>query len=48
MDPVCGMHLDRAIAPERRDTETGSYFFYSAQYAARFGTTPDQLTPRRR
>ncbi|TLS41216.1 heavy metal translocating P-type ATPase [Streptomyces montanus] len=40
VDPVCGMHLDRATAAERRDTETGSFFFCSAHCAAAFDADP--------
>ncbi|MGW0137487.1 heavy metal translocating P-type ATPase [Streptomyces calvus] len=36
VDPVCGMRLDPATAAERRDTDTGSYFFCSARCAAAF------------
>ncbi|MFI9152591.1 heavy metal translocating P-type ATPase [Streptomyces sp. NPDC053367] len=46
VDPVCGMRLDPATAPERRDTDTGSHFFCSAQCAAAFDGDPDRYSAR--
>jgi Cu+-exporting ATPase len=40
LDPVCGMPVDPATAAERRDTETGSYFFCSAHCAATYDAGP--------
>ncbi|MFC4463541.1 heavy metal translocating P-type ATPase [Streptomyces xiangluensis] len=42
LDPVCGMHVGPATAAEGRDTETGRYFFCSAQCAAAFDADPDR------
>ncbi|MFE1788704.1 YHS domain-containing protein [Streptomyces sp. NPDC059525] len=42
VDPVCGMHVDPATAPERRDADTNSYFFCSPQCAAAFDAAPDR------
>ncbi|MFB7171906.1 heavy metal translocating P-type ATPase [Streptomyces sp. NPDC056254] len=42
VDPVCGMRVDPATAAERRDTESGSYFFCSAHCAAAFDADPDR------
>lgn len=42
VDPVCGMPVDPATAPERRDTADGDYSFCSARCAAAFDAAPDR------
>ncbi|WP_431951438.1 heavy metal translocating P-type ATPase [Actinacidiphila sp. bgisy167] len=42
VDPVCGMRVDPATAPERRDTADGSYSFCSPRCAAAFDSAPDR------
>ncbi|MFJ8114036.1 heavy metal translocating P-type ATPase [Streptomyces sp. NPDC096132] len=43
-DPVCGMHVDNATAPEHRQTAHGTYSFCSAHCAAAFDAAPDRYT----
>ncbi|CCK25807.1 Copper-transporting ATPase 1 [Streptomyces davaonensis JCM 4913] len=39
-DPVCGMRIDRASAPEHRDTPDGTLHFCSARCAAAYDADP--------
>ncbi|MGH3237507.1 MAG: hypothetical protein ACRDOH_30470, partial [Streptosporangiaceae bacterium] len=39
-DPVCGMTVDPATAPEHRRTSTGTVYFCSAGCAAAFDADP--------
>jgi len=39
-DPVCGMRIDPATAPEHRGTGNGAVYFCSAACAAAFDTEP--------
>ncbi|MHB1873755.1 MAG: heavy metal translocating P-type ATPase [Streptosporangiaceae bacterium] len=41
-DPVCGMRVDPATAPERRGTPAGTVYFCSAGCAAAFDAGPDR------
>jgi len=41
-DPVCGMTVDPATAPERRGTGAGTEYFCSAGCAAAFDADPGQ------
>jgi P-type Cu+ transporter len=41
-DPVCGMRVDPATAPERRGTPAGTVYFCSAGCAAAFDASPDR------
>ncbi|UXY25305.1 heavy metal translocating P-type ATPase [Streptomyces sp. HUAS TT20] len=43
-DPVCGMRVDKATAPERRRTEHATYYFCSAHCAATFDAAPDRYS----
>jgi Cu+-exporting ATPase len=43
-DPVCGMTVDPATAPERRGTGTDAVYFCSAGCAAAFDADPGQRT----
>jgi Cu+-exporting ATPase len=43
-DPVCGMTVDPATAPEHRGTGPGTVYFCSAGCAAAFDTDPGQYT----
>ena len=38
VDPICGMQIDPATAPQYRNTDTGTVYFCSAHCAATFGT----------
>ncbi|WP_282696573.1 heavy metal translocating P-type ATPase [Streptomyces sp. CC208A] len=44
VDPVCGMEVDPATAPEHRDGPTGPLHFCSAHCAAAFDADPDRYT----
>jgi Cu+-exporting ATPase len=44
-DPVCGMPVDPASAPEHRITSSGAVWFCSADCAAAFDTAKDQGAP---
>ena len=44
-DPVCGMTMDPATAPERRVTSSGTVWFCSAQCAATFDTAQHPGAP---
>jgi len=44
-DPVCGMTVDPASAPEHRDTSSGTVWFCSAHCAATFDTAQHPGTP---
>ncbi|MFF4871463.1 heavy metal translocating P-type ATPase [Streptomyces sp. NPDC000961] len=44
VDPVCGMRIDPASAPERRQTDTGTYYFCSTHCATTFDAAPDRYT----
>ena len=41
-DPVCGMTVDPATAPEHRGTGAGAVYFCSAGCAAAFDADPGQ------
>ncbi|MEV8550209.1 heavy metal translocating P-type ATPase [Streptomyces glaucescens] len=41
-DPVCGMQVDPATAPERRDTTHGTLHFCSTDCAAAYDTEPER------
>ena len=41
-DPVCGMTVDPATAPERRGTGTDAVYFCSAGCAAAYDADPDR------
>jgi Cu+-exporting ATPase len=44
-DPVCGMTVDPATAPQHRDTPAGTLHFCSPGCAATFDTDPARYTP---
>jgi Cu+-exporting ATPase len=44
-DPVCGMPVDPATAPEHRATNSGTVWFCSAHCAATFGTAQHPGAP---
>lgn len=43
VDPVCGMHVGKATAPEHRQTHTGTSYFCSTHCAATFDADPDSF-----
>ncbi|MFF0431621.1 heavy metal translocating P-type ATPase [Streptomyces sp. NPDC004327] len=43
-DPVCGMRINPASAPEQRRTDTGTYYFCSTHCATTFDAAPDLYT----
>ncbi|MEU0396477.1 heavy metal translocating P-type ATPase [Streptomyces sp. NPDC006208] len=44
LDPVCDMPVEKATAPEHRQTDTGTYYFCSVQCAAAFEADPSRYT----
>ncbi|MFD0367998.1 heavy metal translocating P-type ATPase [Streptomyces sp. NPDC059071] len=45
VDPVCGMEVDPATAPEHRETPAGTLHFCSTHCATTYDGDPDRYTP---
>ncbi|MFI0928013.1 heavy metal translocating P-type ATPase [Streptomyces sp. NPDC021012] len=45
VDPVCGMEVDPATAPEHRDGPAGTLHFCSTRCATAYDADPDRYTP---